>query len=294
MKIFLSYGRDANAPLVERIREDLATRGHEVWIDRHEIKGGDDWRREITKSIYESQLMLAFLSRHSTRDPGGLLQAPGDRTITPALDDAVARRAAITRKIGSTEEAEGNRRSDEAYMNETRIGGGAMAQTPSQCQLFEVRIDSHKFKSFGEALAYVGRSPPEARSRDGVFNVTITLMVVTRLVFLRFDENKSSLLTILNAFAQDIDSAAIKYRDARWVPKHSLEDMASGKVVRAAKVYVAAKVTSIAGAIVGAVAFGWWLMKGFSGIAGYVFLSGSLVSVLGFAVYMRVKTYVEE
>lgn len=70
LKIFLSYGHDENAVLVERIKHDLESRGHDVWIDKSEIKFGDDWRRSITDGIMESDLMLSFLSRHSTREPG--------------------------------------------------------------------------------------------------------------------------------------------------------------------------------------------------------------------------------
>lgn len=43
MKIFLSYGHDSNAPLIETIKEHLSKDAdgilkHEVWIDTSEIK----------------------------------------------------------------------------------------------------------------------------------------------------------------------------------------------------------------------------------------------------------------
>ena len=43
MKIFLSYGYDSNAPLIEKIKEYLSEDAegnlkHEVWIDTSEIK----------------------------------------------------------------------------------------------------------------------------------------------------------------------------------------------------------------------------------------------------------------
>jgi len=38
LRIFPSYGHDANEPLVRRIRADLAARGYDVWIDRNNIK----------------------------------------------------------------------------------------------------------------------------------------------------------------------------------------------------------------------------------------------------------------
>ncbi len=70
LRIFLSYGHDANEELVLRIFADLKARGHDIWIDRNEIKAGDDWRRKITEGIVGSHRVVSFLSKHSTRDPG--------------------------------------------------------------------------------------------------------------------------------------------------------------------------------------------------------------------------------
>ena len=75
MKIFLSYGHDSNAPLIEKIKEYLSKDAegnlkHEVWIDTSGIKAGKDWREKITKGVLESDVVLAGLSEHSTRIPG--------------------------------------------------------------------------------------------------------------------------------------------------------------------------------------------------------------------------------
>ncbi len=70
LRIFLSYGHDANEELVRRIKADLEERGHDVWFDKTDIKAGDDWRRAITDGILRSQRVVSFLSKHSTRDPG--------------------------------------------------------------------------------------------------------------------------------------------------------------------------------------------------------------------------------
>ena len=75
MKIFLSYGHDSNAPLIEKIKDYLSKDAegnlkHEVWIDTSEIKAGKDWREKITKGVLESDVVLAGLSEHSTRLPG--------------------------------------------------------------------------------------------------------------------------------------------------------------------------------------------------------------------------------
>jgi len=70
LRIFLSYGHDANEERVRRIKADLEKRGHDVWFDKNEIKFGDEWRRAITDGILQSHRVLSFLSKHSTRDPG--------------------------------------------------------------------------------------------------------------------------------------------------------------------------------------------------------------------------------
>ena len=75
MKIFLSYGHDSNAPLIEKIKEYLSKDAegnpkHEVWIDTSEIKAGDDWREKIADGVSKSDVVLAGLSQYSTRIPG--------------------------------------------------------------------------------------------------------------------------------------------------------------------------------------------------------------------------------
>ena len=75
MKIFLSYGHDSNAPLIEKIKDYLSKDAegnlkHEVWIDTSEIKAGMNWREKIVKGLLESDIVLAGLSEHSTKEPG--------------------------------------------------------------------------------------------------------------------------------------------------------------------------------------------------------------------------------
>jgi len=53
MKIFLSYGHDSNAPLIDKRKEYLSKDAegnlrHEVWIDTSEIRTEKDWRVKIT------------------------------------------------------------------------------------------------------------------------------------------------------------------------------------------------------------------------------------------------------
>jgi len=70
MRIFLSYGHDANEVLVRRIKNDLEKRGHDVWFDKNDIRPDDNWRRSITDGILKCHRFLSFLSKYSTRDPG--------------------------------------------------------------------------------------------------------------------------------------------------------------------------------------------------------------------------------
>ena len=70
LRIFLSYGHDANEELVLRIKVDLERRGHDVWFDKNDIRIGDDWRCSIMDGIVKCHRFLSFLSKHSTRYPG--------------------------------------------------------------------------------------------------------------------------------------------------------------------------------------------------------------------------------
>ncbi len=70
-RLFFSYGHDrATSEIVSRVKKDLEARGHQVWIDTTKIKPGDHWRDDIVKGIVNSSNIIAFLSEHSTRNPG--------------------------------------------------------------------------------------------------------------------------------------------------------------------------------------------------------------------------------
>ena len=70
LRIFFSYGHDEHKQLVDLFKADLERRGHTVWIDYKNIGSWDNWRGSITRGIEDSQLAIAFLSRHALRDPG--------------------------------------------------------------------------------------------------------------------------------------------------------------------------------------------------------------------------------
>lgn len=70
MKLFFSYGHDKNEKIVLRLKKDIERRNHSVWIDKSQIKSGDDWRRTITSGILESEFIMFFASNYSVRNPG--------------------------------------------------------------------------------------------------------------------------------------------------------------------------------------------------------------------------------
>ena len=90
LRIFLSCGHDANEALVRRIYSDLKERKHDVWFDQTENKFGDEWRRSITDGILQSNRVLSFLSKHSTRDPGVCLDEIAIAIGRKSSDDMTA------------------------------------------------------------------------------------------------------------------------------------------------------------------------------------------------------------
>lgn len=104
MRLFFSYGHDENEPIVQMLRQDLIAQGFEVWIDRYEIKGGDDWRRKIAEDILGCDMTVAFASEHSVRCPGVCLDeltiavSTRGSLIQSVLLEKVDPPAAITRR----------------------------------------------------------------------------------------------------------------------------------------------------------------------------------------------------
>ena len=70
MRVFISYGHDDNQSLVDQIKDYLVEHGYDVWIDTSCIPKGSSWRERIADGLIASNGVIAFLSRHSVRDPG--------------------------------------------------------------------------------------------------------------------------------------------------------------------------------------------------------------------------------
>lgn len=69
--LFFSYGHDRNSQLVlDYLKPALEKVGFKIWVDKTEIKTGDDWRDSIVNGLEKSNGVIAYLSKYSVRDPG--------------------------------------------------------------------------------------------------------------------------------------------------------------------------------------------------------------------------------
>lgn len=63
--VFLSYARE-DSPVAARLQHELIAAGMaSVWMDRKNIEGGDDWKKEINDGLIRTQLLVAILTPHS-------------------------------------------------------------------------------------------------------------------------------------------------------------------------------------------------------------------------------------
>ena len=64
LRVFTSYSHE-DRKFVEGLIRDLNARGVDVWIDQHEICGGESIRQALERAISETQVYLIILSSHS-------------------------------------------------------------------------------------------------------------------------------------------------------------------------------------------------------------------------------------
>ncbi len=76
LKIFISYAH-AQGDVVDSIMRKLKNRGHQVWFDAFGITHGDDWRKEITDGLTDSNGVVSFLSKEAIRKGGVCLDELG-------------------------------------------------------------------------------------------------------------------------------------------------------------------------------------------------------------------------
>jgi len=63
-QIFISYSRK-DIGFIRKLAGDLEKAGYSVWWDLTDLRGGDDWPREIPKAIAASQFFIVVLSPNS-------------------------------------------------------------------------------------------------------------------------------------------------------------------------------------------------------------------------------------
>lgn len=73
--VFLSYGHDEHSELARRIAADLRLSGCSVWMDEREIQGGTAWEAKIENAIENADIVVALLTPHAVRRPGGVCRA---------------------------------------------------------------------------------------------------------------------------------------------------------------------------------------------------------------------------
>lgn len=69
LRVFLLHARQ-DEKKVHRLYLRLGTEGADVWLDREKLLPGQDWAYEIHKAIYNSDTVIACLSRQFTRQGG--------------------------------------------------------------------------------------------------------------------------------------------------------------------------------------------------------------------------------
>src|SRR5947207_5592242 len=69
MRPFLSYARE-DADTAIQLRNALKARHVNVWMDRYELKGGENWKKAIKQALKGCSHFLALISHHSVSKRG--------------------------------------------------------------------------------------------------------------------------------------------------------------------------------------------------------------------------------
>jgi WD40 repeat protein len=90
-RIFLSYGHDEYADLARKLKQDLESRGHEVWFDEQQLLPGADWETHIEQGLEwaasdpERGRVILLMTPHSVRRPDGYCLNELSRAISRGL-----------------------------------------------------------------------------------------------------------------------------------------------------------------------------------------------------------------
>src|SRR5262245_29330773 len=64
-RLFVSYAHSDGSALAQRLADDLARSGHEVWWDRDRLRPGASWTGTIEEAIDNAAVVIALLSHGS-------------------------------------------------------------------------------------------------------------------------------------------------------------------------------------------------------------------------------------
>lgn len=85
--VFLSYAsQDAEA--AQRIAELLRAAGVEVWLDQHELRGGDEWDASIRRQIKTCALFVPIISAHTQSRREGYFRREWNLAVERTFDMA--------------------------------------------------------------------------------------------------------------------------------------------------------------------------------------------------------------
>jgi TIR domain/SIR2-like domain len=100
-KVFLSYASE-DAEAVSMIRDALESSGVDVFFDKKELEGGDDWELKLRRSIGKSSLFVPIISRSTLTPSRRYFRAEWNYGIQEALRSAWSERFIVPVAIDGT------------------------------------------------------------------------------------------------------------------------------------------------------------------------------------------------
>jgi len=71
-KVFISYGRKDAETVANKLSADLEALGHNVWLDREQIRTGASWEEQIENAVLACDYFISLLTPHAVRRPDGI------------------------------------------------------------------------------------------------------------------------------------------------------------------------------------------------------------------------------
>lgn len=179
MQLFFSYGHDKNVPVVEVLKRDLEGEGFKVWVDSYNLKSGDDWRREITRAILESDTAFSFASAYSLRHPGVCID---ELSIAVGVKGALVQTILLEPRVQPPASTTFKNTIDMSDWLE-HVGDTAFLAWHSKwCERLESSTGPTRSEIFGE---YVSRSVVETLRGDVTFKAWYQPLLIQVLEILR-------------------------------------------------------------------------------------------------------------